>query len=86
MTHRDAEGTGDDERGRYGPWVWSAYRAYNELLREKLKKKFDAREGPWLDRVADLLVEIVDARWQGGRKKDKELEQLFAKLEALLEE
>ncbi len=85
MTHRDHEGFGE-EHGHYGPWVWSAYRAYNELLREKLKKRFDAREGPWLDQVADVLVEIVDARWQGGRKKEKELEALYGKLSALLEE
>jgi hypothetical protein len=86
MTHEGREGWGDGERGHYGPWVWSAYRAYNELLREKLKKRFDAREGPWLDQVADVLAEIVDARWEGGRKKEKELEALFAKLEKLLEE
>ena len=70
---------------RYGPWVWSAYRAYNELLREKIKKRFDAQEGPWMDKVADLLVEIVNARWEGGRKKEKEVDQLFEKLEKLLE-
>lgn len=70
----------------YGPWVWSAYRAYNELLREKIKKRFDAEEGPWMDRVADVLVEIVDARWEGGRKKEKEAEALYEKLEKLLEE
>ena len=87
MTHPERGEEGEHEgRGRYGPWVWSAYRAYNELLREKLKKRFDAREGPWLDQVADVLVEIVDARWQGGRKKEKELEQLFTKLETLLEQ
>ncbi len=71
---------------RYGPWVWSAYRAYNELLREKIKKRFDAQEGPWMDKVADLLVEIVNARWEGGRKKEKEAEALFEKLQKLLEE
>jgi hypothetical protein len=70
----------------YGPWVWSAYRAYNELLREKIKKRFDAKEGPWMDQVADVLVEIVNARWEGGRKKEKEVEELFGKLEKLLEE
>ncbi|HXW66560.1 MAG TPA: hypothetical protein VEL82_01570 [Thermoplasmata archaeon] len=87
MTHGEGRNWGDDEeRGRYGPWVWSAYRAYNELLREKVKKRFEAREGPWMEKVADLLVEIVDARWQGGRQKEKELEQLFHKLDALLEE
>lgn len=80
----------EEERGsgnvHYGPWVWSAYRAYNELLREKIKKRFDAQEGPWMDRVADLLVQIVNARWEGGRKKEKEAEELFRKLEQLLEE
>lgn len=70
----------------YGPWVWSAYRAYNELLREKVKKRFEAQEGPWMDKVADLLVQIVNARWDGGRKKEKEEEELFEKLEALLSE
>jgi hypothetical protein len=87
MTHHtNAWGSDEGEHSPYGPWVWTAYRAYNELLREKVKKRFDAQEGPWLDKVADLLVEIVNARWEGGRKKDKELEQLFAKLGALLEE
>jgi hypothetical protein len=85
MTHGGHDGD-DGEHAPYGPWVWSAYRAYNELLREKVKKRFDAQEGPWLDKVADLLVEIVNARWEGGRKKEKELEQLFGKLSALLEE
>jgi hypothetical protein len=80
---------GDEESGghhRYGPWLWTAYRAHNELLRDKLKKRFDAQEGPWLDQVADVLVEIVNARWEGGRKKEKELESLQAKLGKLLEE
>jgi len=72
--------------GRYGPWVWTAYRAYNELLREKVKKRFEAQEGPWMDQVADLLVAIVNARWEGGRRKERELEGLFAKLERALSE
>jgi len=70
----------------FGPWVWSAYRAYNELLREKVKKRFDAQEGPWMDKVADLLVQVVNARWEGGRKKEKELEELYTRLEQLLSE
>lgn len=84
MTHEGSEescGTSN-----FGPWVWTAYRAYNELLREKLKRKFDALEGPWIDQVADLLVQIVNARWEGGRKKEKEIEELYGKLEHLLSE
>ncbi len=71
---------------QYGPWVWSAYRAYHELLREKVKKRFEAQEGPWMDKVADLLVQIVNVRWEGGRKKQKEEEELFEKLDKLLSE
>lgn len=71
---------------QHGPWVWSAYRAYNELLREKIKKRFEAQEGPWMEKVADLLVQIVNARWEGGRQKEKEEAELFEKLEALLSE
>ncbi|HTT16274.1 MAG TPA: hypothetical protein VMH49_02785 [Thermoplasmata archaeon] len=74
------------DRGRYGPWVWTAYRAYNELLREKLKKRFEAQEGPWIEQVADLLVAIVNARWEGGRRKEKELAELYARLERALSE
>ena len=81
----DDESTGWAEpRERYGPWVWTAYRAYNELLREKVKRRFEAQEGPWMDQVADLLVAIVNARWEGGRRKEKELEGLFAKLDQAL--
>jgi hypothetical protein len=39
-----------------------------------------------MDKVADLLVQIVNARWEGGRKKEKEEEELFGKLEQLLSE
>jgi hypothetical protein len=84
MSDNENERTSGGMHG--GPWVWSAYRAYNELLRDKIKKRFDAQEGPWMDKVADLLVQIVNARWEGGRKKEKEEEELFAKLEQLLSE
>ena len=72
--------------GSYGPWVWSAYRAYNELLRDKIKKRFDAQEGPWMDQLAQALVELVNARWEGGRKGDKVEGDVLAKIDKLLEE
>jgi hypothetical protein len=82
-----SEREGECEPGfAHGPWVWTAYRAYNELLREKLKKKFEAQEGPWMDNVADVLAKIVNARWEGGRQQDKVAEELFEKLEKLLSE
>ncbi|HEV2166475.1 MAG TPA: hypothetical protein VGS23_05825 [Thermoplasmata archaeon] len=69
----------------YGPWVWSAYRAYNELLREKIKKRFEAEEGPWMDQLADQLVQLVNARWEGGRKAEKDEAEILARIEKLIE-
>lgn len=80
MTHDE----GNDEGPSYGPWVWSAYKAYNELLRDKIKKRFEAKEGPWMDQLAQLLVDLVDARWEGGRQGDKAESEIRAKLDALL--
>jgi len=80
------EGECEPSGAHYGPWVWTAYRAYNELLRDKVKKRFEAQEGPWMDKVSELLVQIVNARWEGGRKKEKEIEELYEKLEQLLSE
>ena len=80
MTHYE----GNDEMPSYGPWVWSAYKAYNELLREKLKKKFEAKEGPWMDQLAELLVQLVDARWEGGRAGERSEQEIRAKIDELL--
>jgi hypothetical protein len=66
--------------------VWSAYKAYNELLREKLKKKFEAQEGPWMDKLAEQLVALVDARWEGGRQGEKAEAEIHEKIDALLAE
>jgi|HubBroStandDraft_1064217.scaffolds.fasta_scaffold123170_2 hypothetical protein len=85
-----SENEGDCETGVVaGPWMWTAYRAYNELLRDKLKKKFEAQEGPWMDNVADVLAQIVKARWESGRQQDqheKQGDELFERLEKLLSE
>jgi len=86
---RETGGPSSERTGggmRHGPWMWTAYRAYNDLLREKVKRRFEEQEGPWMDRVAELLVKIVNARWEGGRKGSKELEGLFGQLDALLSE
>jgi hypothetical protein len=77
---------GGESSANYGPWLWSAYRAHNELLREKLKAEFEKTEGPWLDQVAPLLVELVNARWEGGRKYEERERQLREKLDKLFSE
>jgi len=81
----EESGWGHGGRTPYGPWVWSAYKAYNELLREKIKKKFEAQEGPWMDQLAGLLVELVNARWEGGRQGEKAEAEILAKVGKLLE-
>jgi hypothetical protein len=85
----DEEGGGwwhHGRRSQYGPWVWTAYRAYNDLLRDKLKKKFEAQEGPWMDKLADELVALVNARWEGGRKGEQAEEEILARIGKLLKE
>ncbi|MGI0052977.1 MAG: hypothetical protein ACREC5_04665 [Thermoplasmata archaeon] len=73
---------GGDERA-HGFLAWSAYRAYNELLREKIKKRFEAQEGPWMDQVAEQLVQLVNARWEGGRKGESQEREILEKLDQL---
>jgi hypothetical protein len=77
---------GEHEGAHAGPWVFSAYRAYNELLREKIKKRFEAQEGPWMDQLASALVDLVNARWEGGRKGDAAEEQILERIDALFKE
>ena len=72
--------------GPHGPWIWTAYRAYNELLRDKIKKKFEAEEGPWMDKLAAKLVELVNVRWEGGRANQKRETEILAELDKLLSE
>lgn len=81
-----SESSGCGEVPAYGPWVWNAYRAYNELLREKIKKRFEAQEGPWMDELAQQLVELVNARWEGGRVGDKKENEVLEKIRSLLSE
>jgi hypothetical protein len=69
-----------------GPWVWTAYRAYNELLRQKIQQRFQEKEGPWMDQLAEVLADLVEARWEGGRQGTKRERELALRLRGLLEE
>ncbi|MCI4345707.1 MAG: hypothetical protein L3K07_02990 [Thermoplasmata archaeon] len=80
----DCEG-GEGQRG-YGPMVWTAYRAYQQLLAQKIAKRFEESEGPWMDKLAGNLVELVNARWEGGRKGETKEKEILAKIDQLLEE
>jgi len=37
-----------------------------------------------MDNVAEVLAQIVNARWEGGRKQEHASEELFERLEKLL--
>ncbi len=78
--------SGEEGPGIQGPWVWTAYRAYNELLRQKIQQRFQEKEGPWMDRLAEVLADLVEARWEGGRQGSKKERELSVKLRGLLEE
>jgi hypothetical protein len=80
------EGDDGESGPRHGMFVWTAYRAWNELLQEKLKKKFEAQEGPWMDKLAGELVQLVDARWEGGRKGDQLEHDVLQRIDKLLQE
>ena len=81
-----SESSGCGEVPAYGPWVWNAYRAYNELLREKIKKRFEAQEGPWMDEHAQQVVELVNEPRERGRVGDKKENEVLEKIRSLLSE
>jgi hypothetical protein len=76
---------GEGHRG-YGPMVWTAYRAYQQLLAQKIAKRFEEQEGPWMDKLASQLVDLVNARWEGGRKGDSREKEILEQIDKLLEE
>ena len=39
-----------------------------------------------MDQLAGNLVELVNARWEGGRKGDKNEAEILAKIDKLLQE
>jgi hypothetical protein len=83
----EGEWRGHEGGGRgHGFLAWTAYRAYNELLRDKIKKRFEAEEGPWMDKLATYLVELVNARWEGGRKGEAAEKEILGRLDTLLNE
>ena len=54
-----------------------------ELLKEKVKQKLDAKYGPQLEKVADLIVEIMTERAKNERdfgQKQEELEEALGEI------
>ena len=54
-----------------------------ELLKEKVKQRMDQRYGKQLDKVADLLVEVVSERAKGVKEieaREEELQNAFEEL------
>ena len=80
------DGAGGGSRRAHGFLAWTAFRAYNELLRVKFGCRFEAQDGPWMDRLAELLVQLVNARWEGGRKGDAAERDVLAQIDRHLNE
>ena len=64
-----------------GMWYKASFRAYSDLMVEKLKKRIEAANGPVMDRVADAIVEGIGKEWQAMIQKSKrELHEKLAKI------
>jgi hypothetical protein len=47
-----------------------------ELLKEKVKARIDAKYGPKLDRMADLIVEVIEERHAAAGRWEAREEEL----------
>jgi hypothetical protein len=69
-----------------GMWYKTSFRAYSELMIEKLKKRIEAANGPVMDRVADALVESIGKEWQAMIQKSSAKRELHEKLAKIMSE
>ncbi len=64
--------------------------AYMEALYqaqvERLRKRIDAKFGPTLDKVADVVAESFEKMWQSKMTKIEARQELEAKLRKILSE
>lgn len=52
-----------------------------ELLKEKVKRRMDEKYGKRLDRLADLIAEVVSERMKGAREMEGREEELRKAIE-----
>mgnify|MGYP001584446662 FL=1 len=71
---------------KFGMMMCLAKEAKMELLKEKMKKKFEALHGKKLDRIADFIVEAMHEHKMAGNEMMKKAEESREKFYALLHE
>lgn len=67
-------------------WYKASFKAYSELMIEKLKKRIDAANGPVMDKVADALMESIGKEWQAMIQKSSAKRELHEKLAKIMSE
>ena len=63
-----------------------AHWAKMELLKEKVKQRIDARHGAKLDKMADLIVELVESERKSQEEMYAKEEELASQFESLGEQ
>ncbi len=53
---------------------------------ERIRKRMDAKSGPTLDKMADVVVELFGKMWQSKMAKIEAWQELEVKLEKILSE
>ena len=69
-----------------GMWYKASFRAYSDLMVEKLKKRIEAANGPVMDRVADAVVEGIGKEWQATIQKSSTKREFHEKLVKIMSE
>jgi hypothetical protein len=84
---------GSDKMGHIDPfemvmmmWYKASFRAYSELMIEKLKKRIEATNGPVVDKVADAFMESMGKEWQAMMQKSSAKKELHEKLAKIFHE
>lgn len=67
-------------------WYKASFKAYSELMIEKLKKRIEAANGPVMDKVADALMESMGKEWQAMIQKSSAKKELHEKLAKIFHE
>jgi hypothetical protein len=81
MRHQGPQGEHPD---RFAMMMCMAKGAKMELLKEKLKKRIDATQGKSLDRVADVLAEMLAEKHKAKAGMMKRRMELKHKLEEIM--
>ena len=70
---------------KYGMMMCLVKDAKEELIKEKLKKRFEAAEGKKLDEMADLIVKLVIEKHKSKMEMYRKKEELWNHLKSVYE-